>query len=107
MGGNVHMKFGEFGATNAKITVTAVKHLSQQAADKINRLPKGSKPIIGVFIHQVNDVRTYHFKDKQGRISIIHATPVHPFYIKNLKAYIPISKVTHVMQLVRVLGKIV
>ena len=99
VGHHVHMPFREFGVPNAVITVTAVKPLSQQRADKIHHLPNSEKPIIGVYIHQTNDVRTYAFKDNQGRISTIHATPVHPFYVKNLHTYVPISKVTDTMQL--------
>ena len=100
VGGHVHMKLGEFGVPNAQITVTAVKPLSQKRAYSIHHLPNGDKPIIGVYIHQTNDVRTYTFKDAKGKLSILHATPVHPFYVKNLHVYLPISKVTNSMQLV-------
>ena len=100
MGAHINMKLGELGVSNAVITITAVRHLSQQTVDQIHRLQQGEKPIIGVYVHQTNDVRTYHFKDKQGKISTIDATPVHPFYVKNLQAYLPISQVTDNMQLV-------
>ena len=99
VGGHVHMKLGEFGVPNANITVTNVKPLSLQTVNKIHHLPKQEKPIIGVYIHQTNDVRTYYFKDKQGHISIIHATPIHPFYVTNLHIYLPISQVNNTMQL--------
>lgn len=98
LGGHVHMKLGEFGVPNANITVTNINPLSQQTVIRIEHLPKKEKPIIGVYIHQTNDVRTYHFKNSRGHISIIHATPVHPFYIKNLHTYVPISQVTDSMR---------
>ena len=100
VGGHVHMGLAEFGVPNAEVNVTAVNPIPQQTIDKIHHLPKGRKPIIGVYVHQTKDVRTYRFVDMQGHTSIVHATPVHPFYVNNLHTYVPISKVTDTMQLV-------
>ena len=99
VGGHVQMNLTEFGMPHAKITVIAVKALSQQIVDKIHHLPKRSKPIIGIYIHKTKDVQTYRFTDKQGHLSLIHSTSNHPFYVKNLHAYIPIGQVTNTMQL--------
>ena len=99
-GGHVHMDLAEFGVPNAAITVTAVKPLSWQRVHHIKQLPYGQKPVIGVFVHQTDDVHTYHFTNKQDHISTIHATPNHPFYVVNLHAYVPIGRITNSMQLV-------
>ena len=100
VGAHSRIDLAEFGVPNANVRVMAVKPLSRQPANRIDHLPKDEKPIIGVYFHQTNDVRKYAFKNAHGKISVIHATPIHPFYVKNLEVYLPISKVTSAMQLI-------
>ena len=107
VGHHVHMPFDEFGVANANVSVTAIKPIPQQEIDRIHNLSGSEKPIIGFYVHQANDVKTYTFKDTQDRLSIIHATPIHPFYVKNLQTYIPINKVTDTMYLVGRHNKII
>ena len=104
---HLKMPFRELGVPSANVTVIAVKPLSQQAVNRIHCLSKGEKPIIGFYVHRTNDVRIYTFKNPHAKISIIHATPVHPFYVKNLQAYISISQVTDSMQLVGNNGEVI
>ena len=93
------MDLSEFGVPEAKVTVSAIHPIPQQTIDKMYRLSKSTKPIIGVYVHQTDDVRMYHFIDRKGHISIIHATPNHPFYVSSLRAYIPITQITNTMSL--------
>ena len=96
--GHVQMDLAEFGVPDAAIMVTAVKPLTVSEVNKVKHLPNNENPIIGIYIHQTNDVRTYHFKDTQGKTLMIHSTPTHPFYVKNLHTYVPISQVIDTMQ---------
>ena len=74
---------------------------------------KHASYVSGLFRHYVNDVRAYRLSDTWGHITIIHATPNHPFYVKNIikrhtvipvHQFIPISKVTHNMTLLGIHG---
>jgi len=93
-GGHVQMNLTEFGVPHAHIIVTKVKPLTKAMLNGIVHLRPGAKPVIGLYIHQTNDVRTYHFRDNNGDITTLHATPNHPFYVKNLKTYMPITNIT-------------
>lgn len=97
IGGIVHMPFSELGVKDTDITVTSVQKLTKKIVAKINFLPQGERPIVGIYRHQTDDVKTYHFRDEKGRIYIIHATPDHPFYVNNLHKYVYISNITDTM----------
>lgn len=100
--GHVKMNLSEFGVPNANVIVAAVKPLAA-----LSKTISGAKPVIGFFVHQTNNVRTYRFKNNKRNTSIIHATPNHPFYVKNLNAYIRIDHVTEKMELEGKRGQLV
>ena len=97
---NVHMNLAEFGVPDSHVWVTDVKPITQAQIEKIKHLPNNEKPLIGLYQHEVDNVRTYTFSDEQGYTSTIHATPNHPFYVVNLQRYVPIGKISNDMQLV-------
>ena len=96
---DVRMNLTEFGVPNAHVWVTHVKPLTNVQVSKIKHLPNNEKPLIGLYQHQVKDVRTYTFKDQQGHISAIHATPSHRFYVLD-KGYRPLHDITGKMHLI-------
>ena len=59
-----------------------------------------SNRVTGIYIHDTDNVRTWKFIDQRKHISIIHATPNHPFYVKNLKKFLPLQKITPAMTLI-------
>ena len=85
------------GIPNQGTIVTAIKALPHPLAQPRHT---GIQPVIGYFKHYVNDVRVYRFKDRYGHISTIHATPNHPFYVKELQSFLPISQVKQTMALI-------
>ena len=95
-GHHLLLNLTEFGVPYANITVTQVKPLT---AGKVHQLHHDQQPVIGIYIHQTKDVRTYRFTDQQGKLSTVHATPNHPFYVTNLHAYVAISHITDTMPL--------
>ena len=96
VGKQVYLDLTELGVPKARITVTRIKSLKKV---KINQLFRGKNPVIGFYVHQTINVRTYQFKDSQGRIIRLHATPTHPFYVANLHTYLPIRQITAMMAL--------
>ena len=97
MGKPAQLNMVGIGIPNQGTIVTAIKPLSQHL---LQQLHAGTQPVIGYFKHYVNDVRTYRFIDKQGHYSTLHATPNHPFYVKELQAFLPISQITSTMTLI-------
>ena len=93
---HLYIDLSEFGVPHVKITVSNVKPLTKW---RVHQLLQDKQPVIGIYIHQTKNVRTYRFKDLQGNLSTIHATPNHPFYVTNLHMYVPISHITGVMPL--------
>ena len=59
-----------------------------------------SNRVTGIYIHDTDTVRTWKFIDRKQHLTIIHATPNHPFYIKDLKKFLPLQKITPAMTLV-------
>ena len=85
------------GIPNSSAVLTAIKPLPKSTIQKIQA---NTQPVIGYFKHYVNDVRTYRFRDRSNHIFSIHATPNHPFWIKSLHIFLPITNVTSAMALV-------
>lgn len=105
--GQIRMNLSEFGVPNADVTIDKVKPLYQKSISTDKQLSSLTSNVIGLFVHQTNDVRTYRFRDSKGSISIIHATPNHPFYVENLHAYVPINMVSDTDKLMGHSDKIV
>ena len=87
-------------------------HLSGRRAEmvSVNPLPffhycnipspiSGSNMVTGIYIHDSDNVYTWKFKDNHGYTTLIHATPNHPFYVKNLKKFLPLNKIQPDMEL--------
>ena len=55
--------------------------------------------VTGIYIYTTNNVFTWTFKNNHGNIFKIHATQNHPFYVKNLKKFLPLSRITSGMVL--------
>ena len=59
-----------------------------------------SNRVTGIYIHDTDNVRTWKFIDRKKHLTIIHATPNHPFYVQNLKKFLPLQKITSAMTLI-------
>ena len=55
--------------------------------------------VTGTFIHQSEAVKVWRFIDEHHHITILNATDNHPFYVKNLHAFLPIRDITSKMLL--------
>ena len=63
-----------------------------------NPMPDSSR-VTGIYVHETNEVYTWRFENDKGNIELIHATPNHPFYVKNLKSFLPLKKIQPGMEL--------
>ena len=89
--GYIPFSMKEFGIINVHAYITGVKKY-------IPVMKNNTKPdsihVTGKFIRYTREVNHYTIKDKQTNIiSVVDATPTHPFYVKNKHKFIPISKV--------------
>ena len=64
-------------------------------------ISKRNSTVIGVFKRHSSNVKSWLFKTlSTGRLSTIHATPTHRFYVKYLNAWLPLSEITSGMTLI-------
>jgi len=104
VGNKVTLSIPEFGIDNIYATVNNASSV-QLNTTNIDWSKQKSRPVIGKFKRYASDVRTYRFKDTEGHIETINATPNHPFYVQNKQAFIPISEVSATDQLLMESGK--
>ena len=88
-----------FSAPNARVMITAIHPLTRANQYHGTASSKISKPVIGIYSYKTNSVQKFLFKNKKGGITAIHATPSHPFYVYNIKGYLPLNKITSSMKL--------
>ena len=90
--GYIPFSMKEFGIFNVHAYITGVKKYI--SVTKNNIIPD-SVHVTGKFIRYTREVNRYIIKDKQtNAISVINATPNHPFYVINKHKFIPISKIS-------------
>ncbi|WP_116964002.1 scabin-related ADP-ribosyltransferase [Fastidiosibacter lacustris] len=106
LGNQVNLSIPEFGVDRVEVKVTEINPTSIDTSS-LDWQKQNSRPVISTFKRYAEDVRTYKFKDDQGNIEKINATPNHPFYVKNKGKFIEIDKVLSSDKLVRQLGKAV
>ena len=64
-------------------------------------ISKNDSTITGVFKRHSSNVKSWLFKTlSTGKLSTIHATPTHQFYVKYLNEWLPLSKITSDMTLI-------
>ena len=64
-------------------------------------ISKNNSTVIGVFKRHSSNVKSWLFKTlSTGRLSTIHATPTHRFYVEYLNKWLPLSKITSDMTLI-------
>ena len=64
-------------------------------------ISKNNSTVIGVFKRHSSSVKSWLFKTlSTGKLSTIHATPTHQFYVKYLNEWLPLSKITSDMTLI-------
>ena len=84
----------ELGVINVEAHIVNVKSLGLNSA----MLKTGSRKagvITGLFERKSINVRSYDFQSLQtGRISTVHVTANHRFYVKNRHAFIPITDIS-------------
>ena len=89
--GYIPFSMKEFGIINVHAYITGVKKYIPVMK---NNTEPDSIHVTGKFIRYTREVNHYTIKDKQTNIiSVVDATPTHPFYVKNKHKFIPISKV--------------
>ena len=64
-----------------------------------NRKKNQYAMVTGTFIHQSKTVNVWRFIDEHHHITTLNATDNHPFYVKNLHAFLPIRDITSKMPL--------
>ena len=64
-----------------------------------NRRESRYAPVTGIFVHRVKNVKTWYFVDEKQHITTLNATDNHPFYIRNLHAFLPVKEITPEMLL--------
>ena len=104
VGNKVTLSIPEFGIDNIYATVNKVASVQLNTVN-IDWSKTKSRPVIGKFKRYASDVRTYRFKDSEGHIETINATPNHPFYVQNKQAFMPISQVSATDQLLMQSGE--
>ena len=104
--GNTDVKIDltEFGVPRAQVWVTDVKPLTL-VGDNSSKRPSDHEKnfVIGLYQHEVANVRTYTFMDEKGHETKIHATPNHRFYVLG-KGYVPLNQISNKMQLLDIHG---
>ena len=94
VGNNVTLSIPEFGINAIHAQVTAIKPTRLNTSN-IDWSTRDTRPVIGKFKRYAPVVKTYRFRNfSTGKVSIVHATPNHPFYVKNKHAFVPINKVS-------------
>ena len=83
-----------FGMPNARVMITAIHPLTRGIT-----VSKTSKPVIGIYSYKTNDVQRFLFKNEKGGMTVIHATPLHLFYVYSIKGYLPLNRITSSMKL--------
>ena len=64
-------------------------------------ISKNSSTVTGVFKRHSSSVKSWLFKTlSTGKLSTIHATPTHRFYVKYLNKWLPLSEITSDMTLI-------
>ena len=56
-------------------------------------------PVTGIFVHQAANIKTWRFIDEKNHITTVNATDNHPFYVKNLRTFLPVKDITPQMLL--------
>ena len=105
LGSNVTLSIPEFGINAIYTQVTAIKPTTLNTAN-VDWSKHGTRPVIGKFKRYAPIAKTYMFKNlTTGKVSTVNATPNHPFYVKNKKAFVPIQDVSSSDQLISATGQ--
>ena len=91
----VNMPFEKKQGLSHKVKVVSIEKYRMGNSRKNNAY----EPVTGIFIHQVKHLKTWHFVDQSNHITFLNATDNHPFYVKNLHAFLPIKDITPQMPL--------
>ena len=93
--GHINLDVPGYGAHPIKVDITSIKPASLTGVflHKKNTLKKGQ--VTGIYRRYVSVVKTYQLKNvNTGVVSIVHATPNHPFYVLNRKKFVALDNIT-------------
>ena len=91
----VQLSIPDFGIHHQEVVVTAIKPLASFSTLGVHGRHAHSVPVIGRVKRYAVDVNTYAFRDDvNGHVSYLNVTPEHLFYVRNRRAFVPISHVT-------------
>ena len=89
VGNVVTLSIPEFSVVDVKAQVVGIKPTKLDTRG-VDWTKMRSSPVIGRFQRYAPIVKTYTFRNlTTGKISTVDATPNHPFYVKNKKAFVP------------------
>ena len=89
----------ESGMPDILVNITAV-HSLYKDSECVKWAGSGrSRPVIGIYSYQTDEVQQFIFKDKNGLVTTINSTPNHPFYVAGLNRYLPINQIIPSMKL--------
>ena len=80
-------------AMEININLLASDNTNKKKVKKSNKGNNTVNMVTGIYVHATSNVFTWTFKNNHGHIFKIHATPNHPFYVKSLKKFLPLSRI--------------
>ena len=97
----------EFGINNTEAHIISVKAL--ELNNKVIKTGSGRVGLItGLFERKSMDIRSYRFQElRTGKLSTVHVTPGHRFYVKNRKSFVPVADISYQDELLDVRGSVV
>ncbi len=104
VGDRVKLSIPEFGVVDVNATVIAIGTTSVDTSD-IDLSQSTARVVIGKFKRYAKNVRAYTFRNKNGNIEKINATPNHRFFVRNRGEFIAIKKVSANDSLINQLGE--
>ena len=89
--GYLSFSMKEFGIINVRAYITAV---NQYIPAGKNNITPDTVPVTGKFMRYTLTVNHYTIKNnKTDAITVVNATPNHPFYVVNKHRFVPVSRV--------------
>ena len=107
IGNHIRLNAPGFIAPDTPVNITAI-HSLYKDSQCIRWKSSGSyQPVIGIYSYQTDKVQKFMVKKDSGHITVIHATPSHPFYVYDLNRYLPVSRITPLMKLINEKGQFI
>ncbi len=103
VGDFIRISMPELGVENVKAMISSIHSLNKTLVGY--KKEDGKSMVTGKFVRYTDDVRVYRFINDDGTSEVINATPNHPFYVLNKKAFVPIGDISAQDTLISQTGK--